>query len=179
MKAAAVTTRTGRFGLANITVSEAGAPPFEVDAVVIEQDTSLLMDPDVPVRDPGLSFWRLARAAARQRGGEPGRVLVRRGAGVVRLWAVVHDLEQLPTCRREWIAEALVGVVAEAQRRGVTALTLPALGLATGTVSMPELLDMLAAAMRRAALVRSLRVWIPVAPRLLDDARGALNALEF
>lgn len=171
--------RTGRFGLVTVAVSEPWAPPFPLDAVVVEQDTSLLMDPDIPVSDPGLAYHELVDAIAGDPGRRPGTVLARRGSQPLRLWAVVHDLDRIPTCRHEWVAEALRGIVAETERRRVAALSLPALGWTAGAVSMPTLLDLLAAALRDAGVVRSLRVWIPVAPELLGEAREALERLEF
>jgi hypothetical protein len=172
-------SRTGRFGLVTLTLGAADEAPFALDAVVIAQDRWLLMDASTPVEDSAHGYRSLARAAAASPGATPGSVLVRRGRGPLRLWAVIHDLDADPTCRAEWIARALRGVMTEVVRRGLHTLSLPALGCRDGVLTADAFLDMLVGAIREVSPVARLRVWIPVPHERADAVCGALARLEF
>jgi hypothetical protein len=154
-------------------------PPFTPDAIVVAQDRWLLLDAATPVCDTQRGYRALVRAAGASGGETPGQVLVRRGVLPLRLWAVVHDLDATPGCRREWVACALDGVLREVQRRRLGTLALPALGCGEGVICTREFLALLAASIRNTAVVSRLRVWIPIADGALDEARAALDALDF
>lgn len=171
--------RTGRFGLVTLLLGDPDFPPFTPDAVVVAQDRWLLLDATTPICDTQRGYRSLARAASGSGGETPGRVLVRRGAEPLRLWAVIHDLDATPGCRREWIACALDGVLREVQRRKIGTLALPALGCGEGVICAREFLAMLGASIRNTVLVSRLRVWVPVADGGMDEARTALAALDF
>jgi hypothetical protein len=171
--------RTGRFGLVRLILAAPDRPPFQPDAVTVAQDRWLLLDAATPVCDTQRGYRSLARAAGGSGGERPGRVLVRRGGPPLRLWAVIHDLDATPGCRREWIQSALDGVLQEIQRRKLRTLELPPLGCREGVLAAHEFLDLLARSIRSTGLVSRLEVWIPVTGALRDAARRALPALDF
>jgi hypothetical protein len=171
--------RTGRFGLVRLLLTEPHCPPFQPDAVTVAQDRWLLLDAGTPVCDTQRGYRSLARAAGGSGGERPGSVLVRRGGQPVRLWAVIHDLDATPGCRREWIASALDGVLREVQRRRLRTLELPPLGCADGVVSAAEFLVRLGASIRNTGGVSRLQVWIPLSGTLRAAACNALDTLDF
>lgn len=173
-------SRTGRFGLVTLTLGGFGEPPFGLDAMVVAQDRGLLLDPTTPVEDSPRSYRALIREAdAIGSGARPGSVLVRRGPGPLRMWAVIHDLDTEPSCRPEWVEAALHSVLREVAHRGLGTLSLPALGCAERVLEPDAFLRLLADAIAAVGLVSRLQVWLTVPGDLRPAAARALAALDF
>ena len=123
-----------------------GAPPRAPDAVVMEEDTYLVLSADPEVREPAVARLRVFHEAYAADPIEPGTVVAREGIPL-RLLAVVHDLSQDPSWREEWIAAALGAVFREVASRRVHTLAMPALGRVHGALPRERLVGLLRAAL--------------------------------
>ncbi|EDN72294.1 conserved hypothetical protein [Beggiatoa sp. SS] len=93
-----------------IITSPQSRPPFQVDAWVYEQDTALLLCAADEIKYPSESAEQLIEQAVEMSPLIPGSVLVR-GYCPLELLAIVHDLDQEPSWREEWILKALHGIM--------------------------------------------------------------------
>lgn len=115
------------------TVPAEGELPFEPDVVVREEDTWLVLGRDPAPEPPDGAPGELLREAADYEPRPPGTVVVREGSPA-ELLAVVHDLDRAPTCRAEWVDEALRAVMEELHALGAETVVLPVLGAVHGTL---------------------------------------------
>lgn len=148
-----------------------GPPPPRV----IEQDTGLLLDADVPVLAPTESLAHLALRALNAPRVEPGTVLVR-GRLEPRLYAVVLDLDRDPACREAWVARALESVLRIAARRRFPVLAMPLLGTVHGRLPPARAAALLGVALARAEPGAPRRVLLRVGPESRHAVRAALSA---
>ncbi|MBI4537964.1 MAG: hypothetical protein HY704_00470 [Gemmatimonadetes bacterium] len=172
-----MTNRARLTGIRLIATPSDAAPPFAVDAVVLEEDTYLVLTAERDIlEEPEEGLGRLLERAAEWEPEEPGSVIVRTGSPL-RLLAVVHDLDLDPTWREEWIARALGQVLREVERLRVTSMALPVLGSVHGTFAATRFAQLLQDEIQRAA-PRSLRaLWITLPPGAGPDAVAALREL--
>jgi len=120
-----------------ITVAPPSSQPFPVDALILEEDTWLALSADPEIREPVVHAVRTITEAWEAEPAAPGSILVRPGVPL-RILAVVHDLSMAPSWREEWIHAALRRSLAEAQRRGLSALGIEPLGAVHGRFSPPD-----------------------------------------
>lgn len=158
-------------GSLNIVAAPKGRRPFPVDGIVFEEDTFLVMSADPVVRDPKESLVRIMTKVIETRPEKPGSVLVR-GKRPLRLLAIVHDLNQEPSWREEWIARALDLILGVAESRGLESIALPFLGTLHGKLGKERFLVLLRAAIRRNPPAHLKRLWLIVPegtdPTILD-----------
>jgi hypothetical protein len=121
------------FGSVDIVAAPKNRPPFPVDAVAFEEDTLLVLSSDPKVRDPHKHLMQVMTQVIETRAETPGSVLVK-GKSPLRLIAIVHDLNQEPSWREEWIASALDGIFREAESRKIRSIALPFLGTLHGSL---------------------------------------------
>ncbi len=114
-----------------------------IDALVIEQDTHLLLGVDEVIRYPRGSLSDLVYEAEDAKAIQPGTVLPR-GKQPVRLLAVVHDLDENPSWRPEWVKQALATVFRFAVGRKVRRLAMPVLGAVHGQMPIEAFATFLA-----------------------------------
>ena len=153
--------------------ASAWPPPFEVGAVVLEEDTHLVSSaPSALSLEDAPSPLRVLTAAKDTEPLERGAVVVRRGAPH-RLLAVVHDFDAQPTCERAAARAALERALEVATSLGVRGLALPLLGAAHGGLSLDAACEVVTGALeaRAGALVH---VWLVV-----DEARQPAVARWF
>ncbi len=133
--------------------------PFTVEAIVAEEDTclvlstpvDLIVSPEHPVR-----VMTEVHAASPF---VPGRVVVRPGSPL-RFLAVVHDLDQEPSCREAWVVSALDEVIEKAEARGLRAIGLPMIGTLHGDLSPERFVVLLRDALQRGAPTSLQRIWL-------------------
>ncbi len=93
----------------------------------------------------------------------------------LRLLAVVHDLEQQPSCRLSWIESAIQELLRIVALRRVQALALPLLGTVHAVRSPRPVARLLGVALARPpATLR--RVWLQIAPPAEQDLLGEIDA---
>lgn len=140
-----------------------GDQPFPVDAVVLEEDTFLVLSaPPQPTEPQTEHPIRMMTALMEVEPRPPGSIVVRERTPV-EILAIVHDLDSEPSWREEWIAEALDHVFAECERRRITHLGLEMLGTVHGSLQRPRFLQVLRRALARTESKTLERVWL-IAP---------------
>lgn len=117
--------------------------PAKVAAVVEEQDTALVLSKpsSIPVSDNKPS-WFLANKLESQELLEPGSVIVREG-NIIKLLAIIHDLDCEPTWKYEWISQALENIFDITSSHNISSLQLPVLGAQHGRFKLKEFLFLL------------------------------------
>lgn len=142
-----------------------------MDGVAFEEDTFLVMSADPVVRDPKEPLVRIMTKVIETRPEVPGSVLVR-GKRPLQLLAIVHDLNQEPSWREEWIASALDRIFQLAEGRGLESIALPFLGTLHGKLGKERFLMLLRAALGRNPPTHLKRLWLIMPegtdPRILD-----------
>lgn len=133
--------------------------PFAIDAMVFEEDTSLVLSADTAVRDPREHPIRLMTSLYDYQDQQPGRVVIREGR-TTRMLAVVHDLDQEPTVREKWVLESLRAVFSACQKRKIKALGMEMLGCCHGKLDRDRFRSLLKTALERAATGFPARIWV-------------------
>jgi hypothetical protein len=156
-----------RVGGLRIVVAPRDRSPFAVEALATEEDTYLVLSTPprlpLPAQHPirvMTSLWELEPEP-------PGTVVVREGSPL-RLLAVVHDLDQDPTWREDWVVGALDGILRQAALRQLTALAVPLLGCRHGRLRPERFVELLMASLGRLAPEGLQRLWL-MTPRLLEQ----------
>lgn len=102
------------------------------DAVVVQEDRNLVMSAPAAVDlDLEDDLDAAYAAIAAHRPLPVGRYLLRRPRMDSPFWvyqAVVHDLEQTPSCRPGDVRRSLIAILSDAQKRGLRSLAVEALG---------------------------------------------------
>lgn len=133
-------------------------PPFAVQAIAFEEDTSLVLSTDAELKETGEHPIRLMNSLYKDETHAPG-VVLDRGGDPIRLFAVVHDLESDPTTRDAWIREALDGVLAYCAANGIVALGLDPLGSVHGRREVAAFRELLEASLENAPQDLE-RIWV-------------------
>ena len=144
-----------------MVVAPESMSPFPVDAVALEEDTFLVMSADPKVRDPQKSLMRIMTEVIETRPEIPGSVLVR-GERPLRFLAIVHDLNEEPTWREEWIESTLDKIFHEAENRRLRSIALPLLGTIHGSLEKERFVVLLQRALKRNAVNYPERIWLVV-----------------
>jgi hypothetical protein len=150
-----------RCGHLPVVVAPATRPPFPVAAQIVEEDTWQVLSAAVVVREPPEHPLRLLAELGGAHPLPPGSVVVREGEPM-QLLAVIHDLDQVPSCRPAWLAQALNEVLREGARRGLTSLALPLLGSVHGVLSPLQSAAILGAVLPATAHGGLRRIWLVV-----------------
>jgi len=136
-----------------IIVKPRGVSPFEVELVVFEEDTYMLLSAGNFARDTRRDTGELIHEMEEFTPPAPGELLVKGN----RAYAIVHDLEQEPSCRPEWVDAALDALMVHCRRKGIRSLAIQPLGCVHGTGTV----DDFSARVRRRALDSEIeRIWI-------------------
>lgn len=165
-------TREHRLGAVRVQVASRDRPPFEVDAVAIEDDTYSVLSSDPEFREPTEHPIRIWTAVHEMEPAETGSVSVKPGEPV-KLLAVVHDLSADPTWKEEWVARALDEVFRCAEELGTRHLGLEALGAMHGRLPLERFLELLGDTLERHAASVPDRLWL-IAPK---GREGELEAV--
>ena len=165
-----------------IAIATTHFPPFDVNAIVEEQDTSLILGETDEIRDPGdKPAWYLANIMETKTLLSPGHVIIR-GTKPFRLQAIVHDLDQEPICREPWIILALDQIIDITEKRKINSLQLPLLGVRYGGIEIRRFLDLLLKKIAREKLQSLKKLWL-VSPEqqcqlIYDELNDAICRLE-
>jgi hypothetical protein len=159
------------------------APPgatlvYLVEALVIEDDRYLVLGADPVARETREEPEQLLEKARTSIQPAPGTLVVRSGHPV-RFHAIVHDLDEEPSWREEWVASALRAVFQEAAARGVRTLSLPLLGGVHGSLAPARFAEQLGGALAEAGVGCLDEVWLTVPPDVTGELAGRLRALGF
>jgi hypothetical protein len=144
-----------------IAIAPGDRKPFQVDAEALEEDTFLVLSADPEVRDPKEHPVRLMTDVWDMKPVEPGSVIAK-GRRPLRLLAIVHDLNQEPTWREEWVKVALDGIFQEVESRELKSLSLPLLGTIHGHMDQKRFVHMLVEALQKKPPIHLKRLWLVV-----------------
>jgi hypothetical protein len=134
------------------------APPFAIDAVVLEQDTYLLMVDDGIIREPAEPLTKLADELVQQPPLAVGSVIVGK-MHPVQLSAVVHDVECDPTWSEHGITLALNNIVTECIRHKIESLAMRPLAYRHGGFPIDRFIESLCNSLAQPAGVLR-RIWL-------------------
>jgi hypothetical protein len=147
--------------------------PFPVQARAEEEDTYLVLSaPTTGVRQAEHPI-RLMTALWDVDPLEPGSVVVKPG-NPLRLLAVVHDLDLDPTCKEDWVAQAMGGIRQEVLSRGITSLALPLIGCIHGRLPADLFAGLLSVWFRQESALPLKRLWLVAEP---DQGQVVLEEL--
>ncbi|MFQ6047681.1 MAG: macro domain-containing protein [Gemmatimonadales bacterium] len=161
-----------------IVAAPAGvSPDVGIDAVVVEDDTHLVLGADRVARESPEPLEDLLAAAAAEEAAEPGTAVVE-DATPLRIHAIVHDLSAEPTWREEWVSRALEAALHETEARGLRSIALPALGTLHGTLTGRRFLELLAEVLARTSVAHVETIWLVVPLGMGQVALSALGGLR-
>ena len=114
-----------------IRFTETDPALLQVDAVVEEQDTNLILGKSPVIMDTIESFPSLVKKMEQQIRETPGNVIVKQSMPK-RLIAIIYDVEHTPICKESWIAEALQNILTQCKENKIKTLAMPLLGTSYG-----------------------------------------------
>jgi hypothetical protein len=154
-------------GLLRVVVAAADRPPFDVDALVFEDDTYFVLGASAEIREPTESPLRVWTELHETEAADPGDVIFRSGTPP-RILAVVHDLSKDPTWTEAWVAQALSASLRLARERGFRSLGLQPLGCVHGRLSPDRFPLLLRQALEQTGPRTLERIWLVGQPELFD-----------
>jgi hypothetical protein len=160
-----------------VYVGPPGTAPFPLDAIVFEEDTYQVLNAGNTLYETEEHPVRTITEAFLVKPAKPGTIIVK-GSHPLRLLAVVHDLDESPSWREDWIAEALQIIFREVERRNLRTLALPLLGAVHGSYNTPAFIELLRHVLDRTALSSLTRLWLIAPEDAAISAIGAVAALR-
>jgi hypothetical protein len=148
-------------GSVQIFVGPGNMAPYSVDAWAAEEDTYLVLSADPEVVESNEDPERVMAEVLATRPEEPGTVVIK-GGHPLRLLAIVHDLNEEPSWKEEWVVSALEGIFQEAETRKLRSLALPLLGTLHGSLEKQRFLVLLREALERRSPAHLRRLWLVV-----------------
>jgi hypothetical protein len=148
-----------RIGDARVAVASPSEPPFDVDAIVFEEDTFFVLSADPKVREPAEHPIKVWTAVHETEPAPLGSVVVRPGHPT-RVLAVVHDLSQDPTCTEASIEQAFREIFRLSRHLEIESLGLPLLGTVHGKLPPHRALDMFRNALEAGPPETLERIWL-------------------
>lgn len=147
-------------------------PPFPVEAVVLEEDTYLVLSAGWDRIESDDHPVVILTEAFEAKPEEPGSVVVTEDSPL-RFLAVVYDFDQEPFWREEWVERAIEGIFREAERRRLQTIALPFLGTKHGSLGKERFLLLLRKFLERnRSSPYPLRVWLALPggtrPKIID-----------
>ena len=142
-----------------IVITPRRQSPFPVEAVTLEEDTYLVLSAKTRLPERSEHPIRVMTALWEAEPEAPGSVVVRPGLRT-ELLAVVHDLNEEPSWREEWIRTALRRVLEEADRRTIAALGMEPLGCVHGRLERERFEELLEVALQEESPEVLERIWL-------------------
>jgi hypothetical protein len=147
-------------GVVQVVLAPREQPPFAVDATVVEEDTYLVLSADPRAGEPHSEHpIRVMTSLLEVQPREPGTILVR-DRFPIEIAALVHDLDEEPSWREEWVTGALDHALLEAERRQLRSLGLEMLGAVHGRLERPRFLQLLRQSLQRFESRSLERIWL-------------------
>ena len=147
-------------GVVHVVMAPREQPPFAVDAIVVEEDTYLVLSSDPRAGEPHPEHpIRVMTSLLEVEPKAPGTIVVRERSPL-ELAAIVHDLDEEPSWREDWIVSSLDRAIAEAERRKLHSLGLEMLGAIHGRLERPRFLQILRQALQRSDPRQLERIWL-------------------
>lgn len=142
-----------------VTLRAEGDPPFDVDAIAIEDDTHMVLSADPKFKFTEGSPQKGLKKAGSSKALAIGSVVVRPGSPI-RFLAIIHDLSKQPTWTEKSIQQALCNVFREAEKRKLRSIAVRALGSQRGSVDEDRFIELFNAVLAGTNLKSVKRIWI-------------------
>jgi len=146
-------------GNVQIFVGPEKMSPYPVDAMVAEEDTFLVLSADPEVLESNESPIKVMAEAFETHPETPGSVLVK-GGYPLQFLAIIHDLDQDPSWKEEWVVGALERVFQEAENRKLRSIALPLLGTLHGSLEKGRFVHLLREFLERKPPRHLNRLWL-------------------
>lgn len=114
-----------------IKASTASTAPFQVEALVLEEDTGLVLSAESRVKDVHEHPVRLMTDLLYSETIPVGTAVLKEGSPR-RILAIVHDMDQVPNCRQEWVVSALTQVLNICRQENLRSVAMQRLGCVYG-----------------------------------------------
>ena len=144
---------------AKINPAPRSSPPYDIDAMAFEEDTSLVLSADPKIRGSGEHPIRIMTALHDSKPFPVGTAIFR-GARPYRFFAIVHDFDQEPSFQPGWVRDALRDLLAQCEEKSLGSLGLEPLGVLHGKLAMTEFKEMLANALAQTEGRYLKRIWL-------------------
>ena len=133
--------------------------PFPIQAIAVEEDTSLVLSADIEVRDPRQHPIRLMTELYNDPQRLPGSIVVKNTCPTY-LLAIVHDFDQQPSWQAAWIVSCLENIFEICAQRQISALGLEPLGTKHGRLGENTFLQLLRKSMQSTEPNSLRRLWL-------------------
>jgi hypothetical protein len=158
-----------------IVAAPENAPPFDVDGFAFEEDTWLVMSADPKICEPQEHPIRLMTDLMETKPEPVGSVLIQ-GNHPLRFLAIVHDVNQEPTWKEEWIKSALKEIFRKAEQRMLQAIGLPLLGTLHGRLKNHRFAVLLGRVLQQTTFNHLQRLWLITSPMITSEIIEMLEA---
>lgn len=125
-----------------IQFTEADPALLQVDAVVEEQDTYLLLGKSPVILETIESFPDLVKKMKQRIRKIPGSVIVKQSRPK-RLIAIIFDVEHTPISEVSWIKEAIQNILKQCEYYKLKTLAMPLLGTSYGKLKEDTIIQLL------------------------------------
>jgi len=115
--------------------------PFDIQALVIEEDTAMILSADTKIRIYDEHPVRLMTSLLNHKPETPGTI-VTRGTSPYCFYAIVHDFDQYPSLKEDWVSSAVELALAKCADLRIQNLAMQVLGSTYGTQSEAWFLDL-------------------------------------
>ncbi len=166
------------FDHVRIVAAPQNSPPFDVEGLAFEEDTWLVMSAEPKASEPQEHPIRLMTSLIEAKPERLGSVLIQ-GNHPLRFLAVVHDVNQEPTWKEEWIESALREILRKAEQRKLQAIGLPLLGTLHGRLENLRFAFLLGRALKQATFNHLRRLWLITSPIITSEIIEMLEAELF
>jgi len=163
-------------GSVRVFVAPKEWPPFLVDGLVEEEDTYLVLSADPEVQETREQPEELMAQLLKTKAAVPGSVIVKEGQPLS-LLAIVHELNQEPSWKEEWVTNALARIFREAENRKLRSIALPMLGTLHGSMKKQRFLELLREALQQSGGQHLARLWLVVPAGSTGEVLGMLASL--
>ncbi len=159
-------------GSIEIAIAPVEYVPAEIDAIVEEQDTQLLMGMDAEINYPDEDFDTLIdQMLSGKSVRSPGQIIIKK-TQPLQLKAIIHDINQKPSWKTEWISYALQQLVTEIENYNIKTLAMPLLGTIHGNVNENESIELLCDNLMSKQIICLEKLWLiapdPACSRIKD-----------
>jgi len=144
-----------------VTACPADDPPFQVDAVAMEDDTYTVLSADPEFRMSTESREAVIAETRNSRPHKLGEVIVKQGRPCWML-AIVHDLAKEPSWTVKSVRKALRNVFLTAENEKFRAIAIPPLGTKHGTLKHERYVELFNEALSRSSRRFPEKIWFVV-----------------
>lgn len=125
-----------------IQFTETDPALLNVDTVVEEQDTNLILGKSPVILETIENFPTLVKKMEQQTQEIVGNVLVKQSIPI-RFIAIVYDVEHTPIGKKIWIEDAIQNILAQCDKYRIKTLAMPLLGTSYGKLKEESIIQLL------------------------------------